>query len=146
VLPPPYHHGNTIINPVPVPGPSPVPNAFAKEKEKGIVKGEEKTTKQTEPVIAEMLTEIKSLSRLSGQDKSRPYPELCQRGAVPQENARTSLYPGRNTKLLENEGPAAARGIYKLGVGKRGHCQLCAQPGKGGNSGSRESRNAEAST
>ena len=115
----PYHRGNTIPNPVPVPGPSPVPNAGAKgKKEKGVVKGEEKTKKQTEPVIAEILTEMKAFLGYPDKTDQGPYPELCQRGAVPQEDARTSLYPGRNTKLLEDESPAAARGIYKLGVGE----------------------------
>ena len=78
VLPPPYHHGNTIINPVP--GPSPVPNAFAKEKEKGIVKGEEKTKKQTEPVIAEMLTEIKAFLGYPDKTNQDPIPNYAKEG------------------------------------------------------------------
>ena len=80
VLPPPYHRGNTIINPVPVPVPSPVPNAFAKEKEKGIVKGEEKTRKQTEPVIAEMLTEIKAFLGYPDKTNQDPIPNYAKEG------------------------------------------------------------------
>ena len=126
VVPPSHHGGNTILNPVPVP--SPVPNAVPVEvKEKGIAKGEEKNRKPVEPVSRSHAERDESFSGLSRQDRQRPNSELCQRGAVPQENARTSLYPGRNTKLLEIQSTAAARGICKLGVGKRGHCRLCGE-------------------
>jgi len=98
VLPPPYHHGNTIINPVPVPvpvpGPSPVPNAFAKEKEKGIVKGEEKTTKQTEPIIAEMLTEIKAFLGYPDKTNQDPIRTMPKRGSSSRKCSDVTL-PGK---------------------------------------------------
>jgi len=111
MLPPPYHHGNTIINPVPVPSPGPVPNAGAKEKEKGLLRGRE-TIKQTEPVIAEMLTEIKAF--LGYPDKTnQDLSELCQRGQFLKKMSDVT-YPGRNTKLLEDEVLSSGREFISL--------------------------------
>lgn len=76
VLPPPHHHGNTVINPVPVP----VPNAGAKEKEKEVIKGEEKTKKQTEPVIAEMLAEMKIFLGYPEKTNKDPIPNYAKEG------------------------------------------------------------------
>ena len=113
MLPPPYHHGNTIINPVPVPSPSPspspVPNAFAKEKEKGIVKGEEKTKKQTEPVIAEMLTEIKAFLGYPDKTNQDPIPNYAKEGQflkkiLGRHFTREEILSCRKTKVQQRRG------------------------------------------
>ncbi len=76
VLPPSHHHGNTVITPVPVPS----PNAGAKEKEKEVVKGEEKTKRQADPVIAEMLTEMKIFLGYPQKTNKDPIPNYAKEG------------------------------------------------------------------
>ena len=82
VLPPSPHRGNTIPNPVPVPNPYPVPspNAGAKGKKKGVVKGEEQTKNQTEPVIAEILTEMKTFLGYPEKTNKDPIPNYAKEG------------------------------------------------------------------
>ena len=82
VLPPSPHRGNTIPNPVPVPDPYPVPspNAGAKGKKKGVVKGEEQTKNQTEPVIAEILTEMKTFLGYPEKTNKDPIPNYAKEG------------------------------------------------------------------
>jgi hypothetical protein len=83
VLPPSLHGGNTIPNPVPdpVPNPVPVPSPGAKgKKEKGVVKGQEKTPKRSEPVIAEILTEMKAWLGYPIKTDKDPIPNYAKEG------------------------------------------------------------------
>ena len=143
VLPPPYHRGNTIINPVPVPGPSPVPNAFAKEKEKGIVKGEEKTKKQTEPVIAEMLTEMKAFLGYPDKTNKDPIPNYAKEGQflkkmLGRHFTREEILSCWKTKAQQRRGEFVSLAWVNEDIAGYVHSRE-----KGGNLGPRESRNAE---
>jgi len=79
VLSPPYQGGNTLPNPVPDPGTVPDPGAKGR-KEKGVVKGQEKTPKKSEPVIAEILTEMKAFLGYPQKTEKDPIPNYAKEG------------------------------------------------------------------
>lgn len=79
VLPPSLHGGNTIPNPVPDPGTVPGPGAKGK-KEKGVVKGQEKTLQKSEPAIAEILTEMKAFLGYPQKTEKDPIPNYAKEG------------------------------------------------------------------
>ena len=133
VLPPSYHRGNTIINPVP--DPSPVPNAFAK--------GEEKTKKQTEPVIAEMLTEIKAFLGYPDRTNQDPIPNYAKEGQflkkiLGRHFTREEILSCWKTKSQQRRGEFVSLAWVNEDIAGYVHSRE-----KGGNSGPRESRNAE---
>lgn len=78
VLPPSLHGGDTIPNPVPDPSTGPFPGAG--KKEKGVVKGQEKTAKKNEPVIAEILTEMKAFLGYPAKTEKDPIPNYAKEG------------------------------------------------------------------
>lgn len=79
VVPPSQHGGTTLLNPVPVPGP--VPNAVPVEvKEKGIAKGERKTAKPVEPLVAVLLSEMKAFLGYPDKTGKDPIPNYAREG------------------------------------------------------------------
>ena len=79
VLPPSYHGGNTLLNPVPSPGPVPNPVPVV-VKEKGIAKGERKTAKPVEPEVAVMLSDMKAFLGYPEKTDKDPIPNYAREG------------------------------------------------------------------
>jgi len=141
VLPPSHHHGNTVITPVPVPVPS--PNAGAKEKEKEVVKGEEKTKRQAEPVIAEMLAEMKAFLGYPQKTNKDPIPNYAKEGQflkklLGRHFTREEILSCWKTKSQQRRGEYISLAWVNEDIA--GYLQ---SREKGGNSGPRESRELE---
>ena len=139
VLPPSHHHGNTVITPVPVPS----PNAGAKEKEKEVVKGEEKTKRQAEPVIAEMLTEMKVFLGYPEKTNKDPIPNYAKEGQflkklLGRHFTREEILSCWKTKSQQRRGEFISLAWVNEDIA--GYLQ---SRGKGGNSGPREPRELE---
>ena len=81
VLPPSYHGGNTLLNPVPSPSPGPGPNPVpVVVKEKGIAKGERKTAKPVESEVAVMLSDMKAFLGYPEKTGKDPIPNYAREG------------------------------------------------------------------
>ncbi|MDD5190033.1 MAG: hypothetical protein PHE50_03195, partial [Dehalococcoidales bacterium] len=82
VIPPSQHGGTTIPNPDPVPDPGSIPGASkgSGNGRKGVVKGEGKTKKQPDPVIAEILTEMKLFLGYPDKTDKDPIPNYAKEG------------------------------------------------------------------
>ncbi len=84
VVPSSQHGGTTVPTPVPVPVPDPASGAGAVRGRgngrKGVVKGEGKTRRAPDPVIAEILTEMKSFLGYPDKTNKDPVPNYAKEG------------------------------------------------------------------
>ncbi len=147
VVPPSPHCGDTPLNPVPVPGPGPnavpSPVPVTQWKEKRVVKGEEKTKKQTEPVIAEMLTEMKAFLGYPEKVNKDPIPNYAKEGQflkkmLVRHFTREEILSCWKTKAQQRRGEFVSLAWVNEDIAGYVHSRE-----KGGNLGPRESRNAE---